>query len=305
MEAAEGVLGHVRRRLPQDVELARVLDVVELVPHPVLVQPLGAQLELGRGPAAGVGFVELVDVHRRHTIADLGDRRCRATDPPDAGRGGSDRGSAGRHGGAMAITTSRPRVALIDQMAAEWQSIGRSRERRPRPRRRWPDRRSGTGGPRARHRRRAAAVPLPLRRRRPHAACVGASAAGGGGSPGPGAAPGGRRRSLHLPDAGPGPGPRARHGGRKAAVGPRRGVGGRRGVLRRAAVDGVAGPAGVVRAGPPLRRARPPLRHPLPPSAPALPVQGGRRTVRPAGSRRTGRRVRPAARPTSRNWRGC
>ena len=46
-EAAEGVLGDVRRRLAQRIELARVLHVVQLVPDPVLVEPLGAQLELG------------------------------------------------------------------------------------------------------------------------------------------------------------------------------------------------------------------------------------------------------------------
>ena len=47
MQAAEGVLGDVGRRLPQHVELAGVLHVVQLVADPVLVQPLGAQLELG------------------------------------------------------------------------------------------------------------------------------------------------------------------------------------------------------------------------------------------------------------------
>ena len=124
MQPAEGVLGHVGGRLAQHVELARVLDVVQLVPHPVLVQPLGAQLELGGGPAAGVGFVELVDVHRRHTIADLGDRDSPAvlTSRPGGGIGGG----ADRDGGAMPTTQTKQRVALIDQMTAEWQSIGRS-----------------------------------------------------------------------------------------------------------------------------------------------------------------------------------
>src|SRR5271154_2199925 len=44
-------------------------------------------------------------------------------------RGGSDRGSEEADAPVMSITasTSKPRVALIDQMAAEWRSIGRSR----------------------------------------------------------------------------------------------------------------------------------------------------------------------------------
>ena len=57
--------------------------------------------------------------------------------------------------------------------------------------------------------------------------------------------------------------------------------------------DDVARPAGMGRAGPPLRRARPPLRHPLPPAAPALPRQGPRRAGRPARRRRGRRAVLP------------
>ena len=64
------------RRFAQHVELAGVLHVVQLVDDAVLPQPLRAELELGRGPPAGVRFVELVDVHRRHTIADQDHCSC-------------------------------------------------------------------------------------------------------------------------------------------------------------------------------------------------------------------------------------
>ena len=47
--------------------------------------------------------------------------------PGSRGRGGSDRGSARTTLPAMPTATSKQRVALIDQMAAEWRSIGRSR----------------------------------------------------------------------------------------------------------------------------------------------------------------------------------
>ena len=103
-------------------------------------------------------------------------------------RGGRDRGSTDRDGGAMSITASRQRVAVIDQMAAEWQSIGRSRSAVRALRevaRRDPGLAAlvlGTG-------RRTAAVPFPVRCRRPHAAGVGANTKGGGGSPRPGTAP--------------------------------------------------------------------------------------------------------------------
>ena len=120
-------------RLAQHIELAGVLHVVQLVPDPVLPQPLRAQLELGRGPPAGVRFVELVDVHRRHTIADQDHCSC----PGGARLTGAGWEGSGEVGGrrsraiTTATSTSKPRVALIDQMAAEWQSIGRSRSRRP------------------------------------------------------------------------------------------------------------------------------------------------------------------------------
>ncbi len=51
--------------------------------------------------------------------------------PGHRGRGGRDRGSEEAEAPVMSITTAtsnpKPRVALIDQMAAEWRSIGRSR----------------------------------------------------------------------------------------------------------------------------------------------------------------------------------
>jgi hypothetical protein len=82
VEAAEGIFPDVGRRLAQHVELARVLDVVELVADVVLIEPLGAQLEFGRLPTPRVGFVELIDIHaaahyRRHAptwAVDLGRR---------------------------------------------------------------------------------------------------------------------------------------------------------------------------------------------------------------------------------------
>src|SRR5580704_14485293 len=40
--------------------------------------------------------------------------------------GGRDRGRSGDGAPAMSTTASKPRVALIDQMAAEWESLGRS-----------------------------------------------------------------------------------------------------------------------------------------------------------------------------------
>ena len=209
VQAAEGVLGDVRRRLPQDVELAGVLHVVQLVAHPVLVQPLGAQLELGGGPPAGVGFVELVDVHRRHTIADQD--RCAASErsPTAAAAVGAIGGGTVATVPAMPTATSKQRVALIDQMAAEWQLHRPLPDRRPVP--------SGTSpaatralallvlgpGPRP------AVLPHALRPRRAHAAGLGPGPARGGGPPGQGPAAGGRRRPLRVPDAGAGPAPRA------------------------------------------------------------------------------------------------
>src|ERR1700689_4846887 len=56
-------------------------------------------------------------------------RTIAAAREPSAGRrcGGRDRGRAEEDAPAMPTPTAKPRVALIDQMAAEWKSIGRSR----------------------------------------------------------------------------------------------------------------------------------------------------------------------------------
>ena len=280
VDPAEGVLPHMGRRLAQHVELAGVLHVVQLVQHAVLAQPLRAQLELGGGPPARVGFVELVDVHRRHTTADQD--HCRR--PAIALRlvgpvGGIGGGAADDSSPAMPTRTSKPRVALIDQMAAEWQSIGRS----PSPSASLRDvaRRDpglallvlGTDdGPPpcptpcdlVEHMRRASG-----RVQREEAA---------------------RLVRVLLREAGADPFicrmlvqaliPGPRHRGREAALGTRRRLAGRRGVLRRAALDDLARAAGMVRPGPPLRRPRPALGHPLPPPTPALPVEGTRRATR-------------------------
>src|ERR1700733_447536 len=56
----------------------------------------------------------------RTIAASRGPGTCRC-------RGGSNRGRSGGEAPAMPTLTSKQRVALIDQMAAEWQSIGRSR----------------------------------------------------------------------------------------------------------------------------------------------------------------------------------
>src|ERR1700678_4306676 len=49
--------------------------------------------------------------------------------PGHRSSGGRDRGSEEADAPVMSITTatSKPRVALIDQLATEWRSIGRSR----------------------------------------------------------------------------------------------------------------------------------------------------------------------------------
>src|SRR5271156_3704056 len=51
-----------------------------------------------------------------------------AREPSSGGRcGGRDRGREEDDAPDMPTPTAKPRVALIDQMAAEWKSIGRSR----------------------------------------------------------------------------------------------------------------------------------------------------------------------------------
>ena len=202
VEPAEGVLAHVGRRLAQHVELAGVLHVVQLVLDAVLAPPLRAQFELGGGPPAGVRFVELVDVHRRHTIAHQDhcswSRRLFAEGP-----GGSDRGRVGRrrcrHAHHHLEATRRPHRPDGSRM-----EVDRPLPlRRPvAPRRRRP--RSWPAPPRPRDWRRPAAVPHALRPRRAHAARQGPGRARGGRPPGQGPAPGGRCRPLHLADVGPG-----------------------------------------------------------------------------------------------------
>ena len=132
----------MRRRLPQHVELAGVLHVVQLVADAVLVQPLRAQLQLGRRSAAGVGFVELVDVHRGHTIAELGyanaptsrrwepsgEHRVPTVGPmPDSARSSSSVSpSAPSDASGPDRSPDTVPARLIDHMTAEWHSIGRS-----------------------------------------------------------------------------------------------------------------------------------------------------------------------------------
>ena len=101
------------------------------------VEPLRAHLEVGRGSAAGIGFVELVDVHwaahyRRAGQSPSPREALTANVALVGGIGGAVQG----HPPGMATATSKHRVALIDQMAAEWHSLGRSRGRPAL--RRWP-----------------------------------------------------------------------------------------------------------------------------------------------------------------------
>ena len=196
VQAPEGVLGDVGRRLAQHVELAGVLHVVQLVADPVRIEPVGAQLELGGGPAAGVGFVELVDVHRPHTIADQGDRGCSVDRAVPVAAGGRDRGRAGprpwRHAHHRVEAACRPHRPDGRRMA-----VDRPRPRRgPKPLRAVAGRDpglsglvlgTGTGPP---------PCPTPCDVVEHMRRASGRSRARGGRPPGPGAAPGGRRRSL-------------------------------------------------------------------------------------------------------------
>ena len=232
MDAPEGVPGHVRRRLPQDVELAGVLHVVELVTdavaRPATPCPARARLRpAGGGRLRRTRRYPSAAHYRRPGLSPLAVARPHRPRPPGERSGEARIATRARHA-HLPPRSSRARPHRPDgRRMALARPLPRRRARRSGRIARGDDRAGPARAGRARASRRA--VPHALR---PASSTCGGPRAGGpargGGAAGPGPAPGGRRRPLHRPHAGPGPGARAGQRRRQAAVGPGRGLAGRR-----------------------------------------------------------------------------